>query len=89
MRALFLLGSSTSGGRVRVIKRVAFLAGLVRVVREGDVGARRVDAESPALDLGHVLHQARLGQAGRGDRPLLQLAGSQAGALIRSYGASE
>jgi hypothetical protein len=56
-----------------VIKRFEVLAGLVWVVREGHVGVRRVHAEPPALHLGHVPHQAKQGQPGRRNRPLLQL----------------
>src|SRR5215471_12030863 len=55
----FTLEGLDVGGRVRVIKRLEILAGLVRIVREGHVGARRVDAEPPAFHLGHVPDQAK------------------------------
>jgi hypothetical protein len=89
-RVLYFLREGLDvGGRVRVIKRFEVLAGLVRVVREGQVSVSRVHAEPPALHLGHVPHQAQQGQPGRRNRPLLQLAGGQAGALAQQRGAME
>ena len=41
-------------------ERLEVLAGLVRVVREGQVGVRRVDAEPPALHLGDLAELAAL-----------------------------
>jgi hypothetical protein len=55
----FLLVRHDVGGRVRGVKRLEVLAGLVRVVGKGQVGVRRVHAKPPALDLGHVPHQAQ------------------------------
>jgi len=57
----FLLVRLDVGGRVRAIKRLEVLAGLVRVVGKGHVGVCRVHAKPPALDLGHVPHQAEQG----------------------------
>ena len=89
-RVLYLLPEGLDvGGRVRVIKRVEVLAGLVRVVRERHVGVRRVDPEPPALHLGHVPHQAEQRQAGRRNRPLLELAGGKARALEQQRVAME
>src|ERR1035438_4519551 len=85
----FLLEGLDVGGRVRVIKRFEVLAGLVWVVREGHVDVRRVHAEPPALHLGHMPHQAKQGQPRRRNRPLLQLASGQAGALMQQRFAME
>ena len=79
MRCL-LLERLDIGGRVRVIERLEVLAGLVRVARECPAGVRRVDAEPLALHLGHVPHLAER-DSREGNRPLLELAGGQAGAL--------
>src|SRR5215469_6314736 len=85
----FLFECLEVGGRVRVIKRLEVLAGLVRVVREGHVGIGRVNTEPPALNLGHVPHQAKQGQPRWRNRPLLELAGGQARALAQQGVAME
>jgi hypothetical protein len=74
----FLLECLDVGGRARVVRRLEVLAGLVRIVREGHVSARRVDAERPVLYLGHVPRQAKQAPVNDGRHRLTSACSRQA-----------